>query len=887
MRSLPFILPFMVACASDTTTKVFNNTPEITITSHDASIEIDERQSVDFIAQVSDANHLASELDVTWVKDGETICDWSAPSENGESLCSISFEDTDATVTVQARDPEGAAAMESVQVTIIPNEAPSASIISPIETGSYYSDEMIAFQAEVSDVENVPPDLEISWESNLDGELPLLSTADANGNVESAGYLSEGSHLIQLSVTDLSGKTTTDSVVVLVNGENSRPECSITEPTDGSAATLSEMVVFRGLATDTDIPSEELQIMWASDRDGDMGSGTVNSAGEVSLPFDTLTAGTHTISLQVSDEVGALCTDTIILSIGTPPVLNIATPIDGDLAEFGSSISFSATVSDNEDIPSQISVSWNSDLDGLISNQSPDSSGNINFTSASLRAGIHNILVTATDPAGLNTTETLSLRVNNSPTAPIVTISPTPAQTGDNLIAVASGSNDADGDNITYQFEWLQNGITTNNTSATILSADTTKGELWTVRVTPNDGFQNGNSTEQSITIANTPPVIDAVSISPANPTSSEILTCSGSASDLDGETLSESYSWENQNTGMVLGSGSSITLLPSAVAPGDVVTCTYQASDSDDSSSDTTSVTVENTAPEINNVHINPSTPYIGETLTCSVSASDPDVETLVETYTWTNSTSGSALGTGVTYTLIEGDALPNDTIVCSVEVQDAAGESATDTATASVQNQAPTIDAITLDQSVLRLGDTITCTATASDLDGETPTISYEWSNLTTQITLGVSASITLTNSMASSLDEIECVAVAEDGYGESDSASITISVEQNAPAFVVSAQITPDTGVKSNTALTCTGAALDPDGGLSSLAYLWENHTTGSTLGTGDTLTLDNSIAQPNDTISCTITATDSNQNTTDSSDSITVENTTPVITSLSLS
>ena len=70
------------------------------------------------------------------------------------------------------------------------------------------------------------------------------------------------------------------------------------------------------------------------------------------------------------------------------------------------------------------------------------------------------------------------------------------------LTATASGSTDADGDSIVYySFEWYENGVLHPSTLNSIGSSDLDVGELWTVRVTPNDGYANGPYTEMSITV--------------------------------------------------------------------------------------------------------------------------------------------------------------------------------------------------------------------------------------------------------------------------------------------------------------------------------------------------------------------------------------------------
>ena len=74
---------------------------------------------------------------------------------------------------------------------------------------------------------------------------------------------------------------------------------------DRSSATLGEYIIFTGTATDPDVPSESLVTQWSFDKDGPLGTGSINSAGELTLPYADLSADIHTITLEVSDEIEA------------------------------------------------------------------------------------------------------------------------------------------------------------------------------------------------------------------------------------------------------------------------------------------------------------------------------------------------------------------------------------------------------------------------------------------------------------------------------------------------------------------------------------------------------------------------------------------------------
>ena len=99
------------------------------------------------------------------------------------------------------------------------------------------------------------------------------------------------------------------------------------------------------------------------------------------------------------------------------------------------------------------------------------------------------------------------------------------------------------------------------------------------VRVTPNDGYTDGTFTDANITIANTPPIISSVTISPSNANTQDTLTCAQSSTDPDGDALSESFAWRiNGNL-----SSSSNNTLTGPFVTGDSIVCEATVADGTD----------------------------------------------------------------------------------------------------------------------------------------------------------------------------------------------------------------------------------------------------------------------------------------------------------------
>ena len=84
-------------------------------------------------------------------------------------------------------------------------------IINPIEGESYYSDYPITFTADISDVEDEFSELKYYWKSDLDGEIAVDSLENNDGQIIGNAYLTQGIHLVSLTVEDTGGKMSTAS----------------------------------------------------------------------------------------------------------------------------------------------------------------------------------------------------------------------------------------------------------------------------------------------------------------------------------------------------------------------------------------------------------------------------------------------------------------------------------------------------------------------------------------------------------------------------------------------------------------------------------------------------------------------------------------------------
>ena len=881
MRS--FILPcsLLFACASsEEGIKIYNSTPTATITSHTDGTEFLESTLYTFVGQVSDDNHTSADLVVIWSSDTRELCLESSPNANGESSCQVMLDPTETKVQLQVTDPEGVAAMASIDVVVQESDAPTIELLSPTTEDAYYSDQLIPFSAVINDREDEPAELLYVWTSSRDGALSMEATPDSDGTISSFATLTEGQHAISLRVEDSSGKTTTRDVAIVVGGPNIEPQCGIDAPESGSGFVVGQNITFTAMASDDNINNSLLQISWTSDIDGVFNTTAPSTDGDLTVVYDALSIGNHIITLKVEDEVGGLCSDTVSLAVGTPPTLTLTAPMSGDVVSLGDSVSFVGTVSDEEDISNEITMSWVSDLDGVFSTQGSDSNGNLAFGYSALSSGFHNLTTTATDSDGLTTSVVRSLRINTPPSAPEVSILPEGSSTTDNLEVALVESPDLDGDTISYSYVWLKNGISTSYISTSVPASATSYGDVWTVRVTPNDGYTDGVFGEASAIIENTAPTLDSVGITPSAAYNDSVLTCLGTASDAD-QSVAVTYSWM---VGTDTYTGDTLDLSSLSVSPNDGIVCTAHVEDDAGASDDASaSVTVLNRDPSVSAVVIDPVVVYSNSSVSCSASLLDDDAEIPTHTVDW--SVGGVSIGSGDSLQLDSTMLSVGDVLTCTVTASDSFGGSASGSVSASIQNTAPTIDGVSLVPTTPSKHDTLTCSAAASDIDGDTPSVDVQWENQTSGATYTSTstgngmAELDLSTVLVSAQDLVACVVTASDSSGDIATQTEMVEIANSAPTFDTPASITPNSGVLTNTVLSCSASSSDPDDGTLASVFSWYNGTT--LLGTGSTYTVLSTETDVGDSISCVATAEDSDGETATSTASVMIENTVPTL------
>lgn len=401
---------------------------------------------------------------------------------------------------------------------------------------------------------------------------------------------------------------------------------------------------------------------------------------------------------------------------------------------------------------------------------------------------------------------------SSSITAPVVATDPAESARSDqNVNAVIEVESEGAGD-ITYTYSWLSDDGEAWPQEQLAASA-TTKGQTWTVTVTPHAGDDTGPSGQAELSIVNGPPTVSEVLISPSAPVVADTLSCTPTGSDPDYDALTWTYSW-SLNGSVV--SGQTGSSLNGGFVYNDSITCTATADDGSDSTSLTSaSVLVLNTPPTISGVSISPNVATAAVELTCGyANASDDDGQTVTVSYAWT--IDGNAAGTGAT--LAAGSGSRGQTATCTATPNDSVADGTPSSASLIFANTPPAVTNVVITPTAPAAGESLTCNATGSDLDNDSLTWAYSWS-----VDGSVFTGQSLTSGAASG-QTVTCTATASDSYDTTGATSAAVTVS-NAPPNAFAATVNPNFVQAQTDDLICVGTTTDPDGDAISYTAIWQ--------------------------------------------------------------
>ena len=474
----------------------------------------------------------------------------------------------------------------------------------------------------------------------------------------------------------------------------------------------------------------------------------------------------------------------------------------------------------------------------------------------------------------------LASACNAPPSAPTVAIEPEEPGTSDDIVAriAVESSDDNAKDTLSYDYVWYQDGVQrVDFASETIQSSVTTKGEVWMVEVTPNDGTVNGEPGSATVTIANTAPTA-TVELSPVLPLATDDLVATASGSDEDEDAITFAYAWT------VDGAASSYagdTVPASATERGQVWEVAVTPNDGEDQGAPVTAtVSIDNTAPVISDASIGPEPAYEGSTLEITWEASDDDDDEVSASFDFY--VDGSLVQEGTEPTLdgthfdkgqqVRAIVTPSDGFID--------GEAFT-TNTLEISNSAPSYSAATIDPAEVFEDSTVSCLASGwYDADGDTEDHGVAWY---VEGTL-VSEDDTIAGDLFDRGDDLVCELTPWDGEAAGTPVSSDTVTVSNTPPTIASATLSTTSPTEDDTISVALGSTADADGDSITVSYAWS--VNGVVVAAVPSLS--GTYFDKGDTIVVEVTPSDgSDDGTPVTSDTATALNSLPEIISLSLS
>ena len=495
------------------------------------------------------------------------------------------------------------------------------------------------------------------------------------------------------------------------------------------------------------------------------------------------------------------------------------------------------------------------------------------FTVTAWAKGLANVTVTATDPGGLEATQSFAVTVPNRAPEPVGSMPARTVEVGETMThELASYFRDPDGDPLVYTAaasDATVAGVSVSGDTVAVVAL--AKGGA-TVTIAAADPEGLVAMQVFSVTVPNRAPL--AIGTAPADTVAvgeSATMDPSSYFRDPDGDPLV--YAATSSDTAVVGVSASAGAVTVTAIAKGDA-TVTISAADTEGlTATQVFTVTVPNRAP-VAIGRVSADIVAVGETTTLDPSPhfSDPDGDPLVYAATATDTT---VIGVAVSNGAVAISAMAKGEATVTVTATDTEGLAATQAFDVTVPTRAP-VAGDPIQPQTLAVGDAATLDVSAhfSDPDGDPLNFAAATSNPTVARVEVSGAVLTVT---ANAKGGTTVTVTASDGDGLAATRAFTVSVSNQPP--VASGAIEAWTLAAGDAAtLELSPYFRDPDGDALSFAADVSDTTVIALSVSGATLTF---AASVKGIATVTVTATDTDGLSATQAFTVTVPNRTPLV------
>jgi PKD repeat protein len=478
-------------------------------------------------------------------------------------------------------------------------------------------------------------------------------------------FQSIGTYLVTLKILDSLGRTNSVTHSVPVTQGN-LPSASFTfSPTP---AQLHQIINFNASSSTAEQGHNITDYSW------NFGDGTTGGGQLTTHVYNT--AGSYTVTLQVTDDAGRKASASQTVNVGTsaPTASFTFSPSSPTVAQ---NVSFDASLSQAASGRSITSYNWVFD-DGTTGS-------GVTTSHSYAAAGSYTVTLTVTDNLGQSaqTSRTVSVGDQPKPTASF-NFSPTSPNVGQTINFNAAASTAPSGRTITG-YVWIWGDGTANGSGVAPTHAYTTNG-TFIVTLTVTDSAGQTGSTTQNVGINALTPPSASFTMSPSTPNIGQPVAFDGSGSTPSGGRPIVTYTWK---FGDASANGTGVTTSHIYAVAG-TYTVSLTVVDSA-GQTNTTSQTLTVGAPPTARISVNPdpSTGPAGSQVTVSFdgTGSTASPGRSISSYSWTF-TGGAAPSTAssLSRTFTAPPAATSTTFQATLTVTDNTGATSSITVTFTV---------------------------------------------------------------------------------------------------------------------------------------------------------------------------------------------------------